>query len=88
MFAIAIERPSVTPSRVHATAAEIIAKWLAAGWQPGAPLHVQGAAIDARICKRRKCVCGLHGIQFHAYHRGDRYRGLAVCAQCGHGEEV
>ena len=62
-----------------------------AAWQPGAPPHItaETQAIDRQLCKRMKCPrCKRRGLEYNPLHLGASYRVQAVCASCGHPEEV
>jgi hypothetical protein len=66
-------------------------EFLKAGFLPGAPPHLPSATarIDRAVCRRRVCpTCNRRGMAFIPFHRGDRYRGLAICLRCGGAEEV
>jgi hypothetical protein len=60
------------------------------GFEPGTPQCLRRLArdIDARVCENAECdLCGRQGLVYRPFHRGDSYRALAVCPDCGHAVE-
>jgi hypothetical protein len=61
------------------------------GFLPGAPPQVtqRSQDIDRRSCRRMLCgQCRSRGLECHVYHKGERYKVVAVCPRCLHAEEV
>ena len=78
---------TVKPIAVNLRETEVLER---AGFRPGAPPHVQGIGlpIDRAILRGMACPeCEGRGMEARTFHRGHRYRVLAVCQQCGHTEE-
>jgi hypothetical protein len=60
------------------------------GFRPGTPARVSAVErqIDVDLCAEAVCAgCGHEGLEFRPYHRGDCYRIMAACSQCGSVEE-
>ncbi len=61
------------------------------GYRPGAPVNQLDAVVlaDTAAWSRGTCGhCGHRGLSFQPWHRGESYRGMAVCKHCCHAEEV
>jgi hypothetical protein len=59
------------------------------GFAPGAPgtVPLLWLEIDRRAAHEMRCpTCGEH-LTLEAFHHGDQYAALAVCKECGFGEE-
>lgn len=83
--------PSEAPGFVDAT--DLEAQFQAEGFRFGQPpwINPHSAKVDRVVCVRSRCpVCGHCGRIARPYHKpaGMRYKVLAVCRSCNHGEEV